>query len=241
MSGWGAGGGTHPPPPPVPPQSHWHGSHDDPGAQAGQAQAHPPPLGARWHTPLVQGWPTWHGTPKLTQMHTATEAALHEVLSVCAAHGSAEPPSSAQLQGQAPPSMVAQAGHMQVEAPLGAGLVLPPPPEPVAVPPVAVPPAAAQPQSHGAQGAPVAQGEQAQAQVPLLTQPPPLPPPGLQSQAHGGQVAPAAHAGQTQVQLPPPVPPLPPEQSHSTGGQAALDGQYSGVAQAQPPPTPVEL
>jgi hypothetical protein len=113
-------------------------------------------------------------------------------------------------------------------------------------------PASAQLQAQAGQASPGAQTGQAQAQVPPWEPPPPLqlppppPPPPPQSQLQGGQACPGAQAGQAQVHVPPPPPPLPPSeaggggQSQATAGHAALAGQATGCAHAQPPPeTPI--
>jgi hypothetical protein len=242
------------------------GGQVSPGAQAGQAQAQPPP--PLPGTGLVcEQTPVWQGVvtqaiPSWTQPHASAVSAVHDVASVNLAHGSAGTGFGAgglipQPQG-AHAAPAGQAGQPQTEAsaaPVEGGLsivVFTGWAVPLPVVPEGATPTAPWPQPHaqGGQFGPVQAG-QAQAHVPEPLPPPqvpppepPLPPPLLQSHAQGGQAWPGPQAGQVHVQVPPPVepPPVPPveppppEQSHCTAGQSAPAGQTSGWTQVHPPP-----
>lgn len=225
-----------------PPQSHTHGGQVSPGAQAAHAQAQPPPPPTTppspaaelvWQTPDTQVSPAVHGRPKANHWQCVDWQERQLVSSANCAQGSDGGVSSQVHGGQPASLMESHAGHAQVGALPGVGV---PGLEP---PPVAGSPIGVHAQSHDGQSVPGAQAiaGHAQAQVPPSTQPPPVPP--LQLQSHGGQLEPGAQSAHAQVQVPPVwgVPGWPPpEQSHSTGGQLPSAVQYSGLAQAHPPP-----
>ncbi len=165
-------------------QSQAHGEQVSPGAQAGQAQAQPPPpdelpastveAGDVWaQTPVGHGV-VRHSMLSEVQPHASVVSAVHEVASVCAEQGSAgvvPHPHGAQA------APAGQAGQPQTET--GAEPVLPPLPLPVPV----VPPL-------------LAAGTVIVVVVPLL-----------QEQLQAAQSAPTGHSGQLHVQVPdPPVP-----------------------------------
>jgi hypothetical protein len=177
-----------------------------PAAQAGQAQAHPPPplpgTGLVWvQTPVGQGVVT-QAMPSSTQPQASAVSARHAPWSVKAAQGSAGTGAGgsggvAQSHGgQALPA--GQAGQVQAVLGVGAGaeptvVVVTGSAVPLPVVPAPVTPTAPllQPQEHGGQFGPVQTG-QAHVQVPGLPQvpppEPPVPPPPSQLQEHGGQV-----------------------------------------------------
>ena len=239
------------------------GGQVSPGAQAGQAQAHPPPepLPASTggtglvcaHVPVGHGV-VMHSMLSEVQPHASAVSAVQEVTSVYAVQGLAGGVVPQPHGAQAAPT--GQAGQPQTVP--GAEPVLvtvpdaPPAPEEVVVVVVVVAPLL-HAQLQAGHASPAGHSGQLQVQVPgpppvpvappLPVAPPvplPQPPPGSpQAQSQTGQTSPAGQGGQSQVQVPPP-PALPPSiacgggQSHCTGGQLPFAGQASGCTQRQP-------
>jgi hypothetical protein len=243
-------------------QSHAQGGQVSPGAQAGQAQAQPPPAPPSTggtgvvcaHVPVGQGV-VMHSMLSEVQPHASVVSAVQEVTSVWAVQGSAGGVVPQPQGAQAAPS--GQAGQPQT-APVAEPLppvsltvpdAPPVPDEGMVVVVVAPWPHA---QLHAGHASPAGHAGQLQVQVPgpppvpvappLPVEPvPPLqPPPGWpQAQSQTGQTSPARQGGQSQVQVPPPLA-LPPSvacgggQSHCTGGQLPFAGQATGCTQKQP-------
>jgi hypothetical protein len=223
-----------------------HGGQVSPGAQAGQAQAQPPPepLPASTggtslccaHDPVGHGV-VMHSMLSEVQPQASAVSASQDATSVCAVHGSAGGVVPQPQGAHAAP--VGQAGQPQTipgaesVLPVAAPEAPPVPEEGVVV--VVVAPLLHE-QLHAGQGSPAGQLGQLQMQVPgpppvpvapPLPVVPPLPappvvlsqpPPGWpQAQSQAGQEAPAGQAGQSQVQVPPP--PAPPSAA-AGGGQS---------------------
>jgi len=225
---WGGGAGQ---------QLQAQGGQVSPAAQAGQAQAHPPPEPAStggaafaWaHDPVGHGV-VMHSMLSEVQPHASTMSAVQEVTSVWAVQGSAGGVARQPHGAHAAP--IGQAGQPQT-AP-GADPELPELPELLTDPDALPVP------EEGAVVVVVA--------------------PLLHEQLHAGQASPAGHAGQLQVQVPdpppapvaPPLPVAPPEpvllpvvlpqppdwpQAQSQGGQTS-PGRQAGQSQVQAPPPP---
>jgi hypothetical protein len=219
------------------PQVQSHGGQLAPGAQSGQAQAHPPPPEPLesllcWQTPERHGSPISQGMPIAYQTHALSVSAVQVVSWVWVLHRSVEVPASTI---PAPPPVQLQGGHVSPtihggqSQTLVVGLSSPP------LPPLATAPDPTQSQLQDGQLSPSAHAGHAQPQVPLSMQ---LPSVGsLQVQSHGGQLEPGMQDAHAHVQVPPPLPP--PEQSHSMGGQVVPAGQYAGLTHAQPLPSGV--
>ena len=238
-------------------QLHAQGGQVSPGAQAGQAQAHPPPepLPASTGVPDVccAQVPVGHGVVMHSmlsevQPQASEVSAVQEVTSVCAVQGSAGCVVPQPHGAQAAPA--GQAGQPQTIP--GAEPVLPvlvtapevpPAPEEAVVVVVVLPLLQAQLQAGHA--SPAGHSGQLQMQVPgpppapveppLPVEPvePPLqPPPGWpQAQSQTGQTSPAGHGGQSQVQVPPP-PALPPSVPCVGGQSHCTGGQLPFAGQA---------
>jgi len=241
-------------------QLHAQGGQVSPGAQAGQAQAQPPPEPlpastggtgfACAHVPVGQGV-VMHSMLSEVQPHASAVSALQEAASVWAVQGSAGGVVPQPHGAQAAPA--GQAGQPQTvpgAEPVSPLLLTvpgaPPVPEEGVVVVVVAPLLHAQLQAGHA--SPAGHAGQLQVQVPgpppvPASPPPPLPPvpvpqpppvPSPQAQSQAGQDAPAGQAGQSHVQVPPPPPPVAGGgQSHWTGGQGPLAGQKKGCTQRQ--------
>jgi hypothetical protein len=230
-----------------------HGGQASPGAQAGQAQAHPPPPGSipastgepgciRAHDPVAQGAVT-HSMLSEVQPQASAVSAAQEVTSVCAKQGSGAGVAPQPHGAQEVPA--GQAGQPQTEP--GAEPLPVPVPAPAvgAVIVVVVPLLQEQLQAAPAQSAPAGHSGQLQVQVPEpppvpvappvpVPQPPPPAPPPVppvpHAQSHFAQGWPGAQAGQPQVQVPPPPASAGAGsgQSHWTAGHGPLAGQATG-------------
>jgi len=239
-------------------QSHAQGGQVSPGAQAGQAQAQPPPAppstggtGVVWaHVPVGQGV-VMHSMLSEVQPHASAVSAVQEVTSVCAAQGSAggvvPQPQGAQAApaGQAGQPQTAPGAEPLLPVLLTVPDAPPVPDEGVVVVVVAPPPHA---QLHAGHASPAGHAGQLQVQVPgapPVPVPPPLPvtppppvvpvlpqPPGWpQAQSQTGQTSPARQGGQSQVQVPPP-PALPPSAACGGGQSHCTGGQLPLAGQA---------
>lgn len=241
----------------APQQLQVQGGQASPGAQAGQAQPHPPVpepppstggTGFIWEQAPVGHGVVMHTMVTEVQPHASAVSAVQEVTSVCAVQGSAGGGAPQSQGAQAAPA--GQAG--QVQTTVGDPVL---PVLPVTVPDPDAPPLpeevvvvapSLQAQLQAGQSAPAGHSGQLQVQVPVPLPPPvtspqppvPPPPPALppappvpQVQSQGGQTSPAGQAGQPQVQVPPP-PALPPSAACGGGQSHCTGGQAPLAGQA---------